>query len=1170
MASIFDYVQEEKTVKPVSSPSIFNYVEEEKPTEKTATASILDYVEETPTQALEKPTTKKEDSVFSFLAPKAKEGMPSADTSELDTLAQEVASGVSTEEVDKPTPIKFEELYKDKELFSSITDYMQRRMGSSGFQREGESDKDYVKRFTSHMRDVSNTDIALASQLTYLANAAPEDRDSAAAAFDIFDRMHGILEEGGENRLDVILQTIRGTLNPAESPTTYIAPGITTLGRKALARGVTKTALGTSVKATTVGSAIAAEGTVGATRNIAQQRMYNELISDPEERKESSIDTSEVLLATGWSMVFGTAEALPVLSPKVLNRDIDKVTKRLKQKELVGPPTPTELKLRKEIADVTDDVLSYFNPTEGRKILDTLDPEEALTHAQIKKDIGKKAVDVAAEIMLNDIKKYGPKRVKVTNKDGSISIKQETVGDAVYRVLKDLEDGEISEVAIEAGLKKAGISPSEFAEAARTTLADAASVMQAYSTLAKRIDKVVTNMVRVDPNAEDILNKYNKKVGNLGITNRFIDGIKRLERELLAIVVSPLITTVRNVKGTAQFAGIEAGINTFERVLWSFGNAYNSLKTRQINKAVDDISVGFKDAFADGFRTIYNMYNSGETRILVDKIVQYNPTLNDTLFHSATDVASSAQKQKISKFGRLLNTFNIAQDAFFRRAIFLASVKNRMKDVGLDADYAIANNLAIPSSVISAAAEDALKATFSYTPRIKKQIGGFEDLAETGAGVIIKGLEKLPFSTAAIPFPRFLANSMRVMYRYSPLGGASGLQDIFRGYKAMQAGKDGGEKLYREGMTNLLKGMTGTAALLYAIDYRRENRDVKFYERKTEAGDIEDLRGSWPWNLVLGIADLYVKLEDEIPNNTEIKELVDQSLGIRFGGGSTNVIVTAIAKAIEGSDDRSPEKLKEIIADVTAEFFGRAANMLPVRTFGEMLALVKEEESLARDPNVEPLGVEDSTDAAAIRAINKIINKIPIAKEILPEAITYFRDETPSRPGDFFTSLTGVRTSPARNRIEEEFVSLDIEPYKYYRASGFRIYDRLVIYYTLPVIEEYMYEFVRSDDYKKMSKLERRNYIAGTDEPGTGILRKAIARGKEDADNFLINLAEEQNEQGEAIKKMLEKKAFYALGENERALINEAYKKDTGKTLEESKDYGAFYDYLGATRPRLR
>ena len=156
-----------------------------------------------------------------------------------------------------------------------------------------------------------------------------------------------------------------------------------------------------------------------------------------------------------------------------------------------------------------------------------------------------------------------------------------------------------------------------------------------------------------------------------------------------------------------------------------------------------------------------------------------NPSIRNQLVNTLQETGT----QDVGKYVKLAATFNLTQDAFFRRTIFLSSVKQQMKKIGQDVDQFVANKKPIPSEILQRATDDAMKMTF--TSRFKRGdinvAKSFEGSVESATGTILKYMESFPGMSLLVTFPRFMANAIAFQYRYSPLGGLSGAKDMLVG-----------------------------------------------------------------------------------------------------------------------------------------------------------------------------------------------------------------------------------------------------------------------------------------------------------------------------------------------------------------------------------------------------
>ena len=68
-----------------------------------------------------------------------------------------------------------DEFSKDENFLSTLRSYGKKRFGESGMQMEGESDKDYVKRFVTHYRQINANTLDLMGQVDWIRSSSEED-----------------------------------------------------------------------------------------------------------------------------------------------------------------------------------------------------------------------------------------------------------------------------------------------------------------------------------------------------------------------------------------------------------------------------------------------------------------------------------------------------------------------------------------------------------------------------------------------------------------------------------------------------------------------------------------------------------------------------------------------------------------------------------------------------------------------------------------------------------------------------------------------------------------------------------------------------------------------------------------------------------------------------------
>lgn len=1121
-----------------------------------------------------------------------------------DTLGIQADVPIEQEDAFK---INHEELYKDEDYFGFVKDYMEARYGDAGEQQEGESKEDYVNRFARHARTVQFATLAVpglgttdaTSELIWLANASEEDKQKAGMAFALWDATPGFWKLGGQGGVAPAGQIARAI---ATDLTTYLGLGtakaLSVAGTRKLTAEAGKVA-GRAKQAENIlkqvaqskkgvptpkqdatlkkvadelasfesrrvstqlkGAGITAglEGVVGAGAAAIDEQIAVER-GDQEEISGIAIGVNTLL-----SSAFGAVEGLSFSKPAEISYK-QKLTARLKARR-DDPDFKAKQKVKRSkeeeqiiqmFEEGQESLNEMFNPIEGRRLLDKQSPEGVLVQAQIKKDITQKAVDIAKYIMLTNVEKFGPRA-------------DESIGDAVYRVIAGLApDGDIDNVtfelaatrakvapkdfisALKTRLEEAGMTEEEFAQAARATLGDAASTMARFSNLARYMKKFAD----VDPEAEQLLRQ---SAGYSNPFGRVIDVIQRGERESKALVTSAIVTTIRNGIGTAGAITLDTASNIYEGILLNTSRVMDAAMQRDVKAFARNATVGYVEEIKDAFTIWGKLYNVGMTAEESDLLLKGSPKFKDQLFSALQETGN----QQLSSLSRFFNKANVAQDAYFRRAIFVASVQRRLKSVGLDMYDILAAKKTIPSSVLEEASEDALKMTFSYMPKAKGfKSNGLPDpekASETIGNYFVRTMEWIPGGSLAVTFPRFMANAIAYQYRYSPLGATSGLAKM--GHAAYRFSKTGAADAIDEmdeGMKQFSKGSVGIALLYAAYEHRKENQDTLWYEYKKEDGSTGDMRGLFPLAPYLAVADFIVKKSDTAVGDEKVSDALQAILGIKLPAGTQGFLIDQIATVLSGEDGKTTARAEQAVGRVISDFLGRP--LQAGKPLAEFFELFRRESTVARDPNVLDFR-EDSPVLETIK--DRIVNKIPVLKEDLPEVIPYLREETPRRPASFFTSLTGVNITARRNKVEQEFLDLNLEPFKFFPRTAIKEYDRSVISNSLEHVERLVGERMSRADYANLSVNEKRVAIKKT-------MRDAVSIGR---DLARANFTAED-------KLIVDKLEFDRLSAEERSIINKRYQQDKAaklgitldkaSTLEQDKAYDMYYNYLGALELR--
>jgi len=1019
------------------------------------------------------------------------------------------------EERNKPK-FEYQELYTNPELFKIVQDYNKVATGKD--YAEGQNKEAYVADFMGTLRGQEWNTFSNIAALNKLKNSPLPDREKLALGNRLFDQVKDATEKGGQPGAAPFVDIAQSALTDL---TNYIGFGVAAAGKKLIAKEATKAATSAILKATPAAVTAATTGTeavVGVGQNVVEQKKKQEVAKALGEQP-ADLDAGQMGVAALFSSVGGFVEAKGTLAVPAGKSGADQLSEILKKKMEVpknpnAPVTSVERILSDPVTQNMDQVVEEFIKVEGRRILDEVNPATALTDSKIQKDMSARAVRVAMHVI---------------DQDPTFRLKpNQQVSSAINDVFSNLDN--VNDAVLEQAIRKEGLTPDDFAKANKMTVTEAAQVMQQYSAASK----VLKRMTEIDPEfkkqVDALFEKPDSQVSALG---RVGQAVQTLERESKAWVVSGIGTTVRNVIGTSVGLTYNSAASLVEGALYTVGRTLDgAAKGQRLTTAMRSLG----DTMSDAFNVYGYMAKGGLSTEVTDTLLQHNPALRNNIL-SATQESSTSE---ISRAAQIFNTLNVAQDAFFRKAIFNASVEKHMRRAGLDMYETIGAGKTIPASILQQATDETLKATFSYTPKVqKKGIQTFEAGAEAAGNLFVKAAE-FPGGSLIATFPRFMSNAIAFQYRYSVFGAMSGAEDLAQGALLKAAGSSGGEALIRKGQENIAKGVVGTAALAAAYDYRLNNQDTEWYNMKNDDGSTVDTRAIFPLGPTLAVADFMAKQKLGLePKTAEAAEAI---IGMKMPAGTQNQFLDQVFAAF--SSEKEADKVEVALGKAIGDFTARFSQPFVFKSAYEFFDLFREEGAVQRDPNV--IKSEGTGDRILEAATNRVQAKLPVVKESLPEAVPRLREGPVYKEGEFFYSLIGVRDTPKKTPAEQEIIRLGIDPYKLYGpSSGDREYDRAFVEVANPLVISTIERITANDRYQALSPTEQK--LALTD-----VVRDAtsIARNKTDGKFMSEDIAR--------VKKM----QFNKLTQDQRKVINERYAKDhDGVTLEQANDYKAVDKY---------
>jgi len=1082
---------------------------------------------------------------------------------------QAKASNLERAKTIEANQLSFKDLYEKPDVFKSINEYAVARFGKEGAIRPDETKEDYVKRWSGEMRATAANIAFTRNERLWLENAKQEDALKASKAYDIWDRTASFYTEKGQGGFrplaeivgysltdptvaaslatgniagfaarqvvkEGIKQGIKGTLKKKlaiAAPVVGVEAGSAALSSienqqiKLLAqKAENKDGRAKLEEAKKVVDLLPPDEKVQATEQVAK---FEKSLVESETKVAAGIDTGELArdtaIGTGFGLLgtgslFGAARLAKGESMGL--EDVLDTRRSLKQGEIriepkmEGATPPPEVKVvAKPATEIQlEDAYDIF---EGRKLLNKEGDPTAIAEMQIRNDVNKKAAQIAGNIW-SQIPELAPKG-------------EQKISDAVKNVFMNIEN--IDDVVLRDALVNAGVTPEEFARMNRTTAGDAGRTLQAYSVLARLQNK----LKNIDPAAaKEVDLMYGKRNTLTSAFTGFYDLTLRVDRELKALMVSQVATTVRNAYSGLAVVTFGAASEAIESALYRMGKTAYELGSGK--PLTGSFTGGLKGVYDDAVRTSFYLGQANLSSDVAEKLLAGSPTLRSRILRTVGENDAS----DLSKVAQIANTLNVAQDAFFRKAIFASSVEKQLSRVGINMYDVIEQGKNVPIDVLKNATDEALAATFSKMPT---------------QGVMfyaVKVVEALgPIGSTFAPFPRFMANAMTWTNKHSPVGIFAGAADIAKGSSMLKAGNEEGQRYLMQGLENTSKGVVGTAAIYAAYKYRQENQDTTWYDIKNPDGSTVDARALFPAAPFLAMGDYLVKLEKGRTDEFGTKEFLEAMTGFKAPAGTSAWLGDKFAESVSNmqtGEGSANQKVSTFLGEWAGQYFGRA--LVPLQQVSDFVAAVDRDEALPRDAYQIPAGEEGFLSSATAQ----LQKSVPILKQDLPVYQPPTRTEAAFSDAGPLKMFTGIRVKVAPRPLEEEITKLKIPNNKIFTSTGDKIVDASARKVMAPLVIDTFNVLKETDFYKQagpdVKKIAMQNLLTWAQTNA-----KEIASKQSEADAF---------NRGEQAR-LFEIKYSRLAPEVKRATA-EFYKQNMKKDLAETKDYVAALSIAAALK----
>ena len=1026
----------------------------------------------------------------------------------------------------------FAQLYQDPNTFKKINDYAIARFGKAGLPLPEESKEEYVKRWASHMRMLSTGNLISGTQeLSYLNSASRADLLKAKDAYDLFENTASAFSPKGQQGFKPVLDVLGSVLS---DPTTAISLGAGTLAKSAFLQKAAqqgfKAALASRLGATAVTAVPAVEGGGAAVSNVLEQKrtittdaaqlaeikdILPTLTQEDQAKIKPDVDAleakvnagvsgKEVALAGAIGAVGGTLETGALLlagraargRPTALQ---DVLEGRKKPVETVSPKV--EVKATDPTEKSLEDAYDIF---EGRKLLNAQGEPTSIAEMQIRNDVNKKATEIAGEIW-SRVPDLAPAA-------------DQKVSDAVKNVFLNID--KIDNVVLEDALAKAGVTAEEFARMNRTTAGDAGRTLQAYSVLARIQNKLKS----IDPAAaKEVDLMYG---GRNALTSAFT-GLKdlgmRVDRELKALMVSQLATTIRNGFSGAAVVTLGTASEAIESALYRAGKTAYELGSGK--PVTGSFTGGVKGVYEDAVRTAFYLGQKDLSSDVTEALLAGSPALRSRILRTTGE----AGVNELSKVAQIANTFNVAQDAFFRKAIFTSSVEKQLSRVGIDMYDVLAQGKNVPFDVLKNATDEALAATFSKMPTKGPMFHAVKFIEELG-----------PIGSTVIPFPRFMANAMTWTYKHSPMGMLSGSADVTKGATMLAKGDEAGQRYLTQGLENVSKGAVGTAAIYAAYKYREENQDTSWYDIKNPDGSLVDARALFPMAPFLALGDYLVKFNKGRTDEFKTKEFLEAMTGFKAPAGTYSWLGDKFSESLsnmqtgEGSADK---KISTFFGEWAGEYFGRA--LVPAQQLSDIIGAIDRDETLPRDAYQIKPGEEGFLTSAK----QQVMKRTPVVKQQLPEYQPATRDQAPFNDSGPLKMFTGITIKQSPTILEGEITRLKVPNNKIFTSTGDKIVDANARKIMAPLLVQ-TFDVVRDTDFYRQAGQDTQKIV----------MQNLLGWVQKNAKDIAVKTSEAEAFAEGKQARLFEVKYSSLAPEVKRATA-EFYKQNMKQDLAETKDY---------------
>jgi len=612
----------------------------------------------------------------------------------------------------------------------------------------------------------------------------------------------------------------------------------------------------------------------------------------------------------------------------------------------------------------------------------------------------------------------------------------------------------------------------------------AASIMGHLSGAARRVKRDL--LEKMSPEQVALLKELDPGIQGMSIW-------KRLENVRRGLLVTQIATAMRNMGTQVANIGIHALEDTMEKAVMTVvgktgkrGQAIENMNP--VNATGTILRIGGM-LLPGKSKTFQQVKELGEFFNKSD--LKKNRRLLDPLTASwSSDIMIAPTKDKLGFLEKLTlwaNSANRLQEFGIRRAVFTAELDRVLSQRGQSLGRLIDEGKlgSLNNDDVKAAVAKALETTWGE--EFLSNMDGVRGMA----GSMIEAINKIGIGplrmTQVIPFPRFMANSIKWQYQHSPLPMVKLLFSPDE-WKRVAAGD----------IKPIIKSTTGTGMFMSALQLRNsEYAGERWYEIRPSddinrflqepPGTTYDVRAYNPFASFLFAAELVRRAADgSVPAmSTRDIAMGFMSTNLRAGAGMyvLDQFLDSMGEAAAGISNPEGSFLQAIASEgvqVGGEYLGAAWSgmLVPFQQLKDVARSFQEGGFLSDVTGMTMAGDDSMVrDTSEAPFAGQMARKLPGADQNLPGVELPTREAPPRTAGPLKRQFLGITARGPKNPVEKELDRLGFGRGNILPSQGDDKWNTLRAKHMGPLVEKYLPDLVNSDHYQQSNDEQKFIYL---------------------------------------------------------------------------------------------